>query len=96
VVYWREHEAAQDDGRAGRSLGPKTSSREKGPNFDLVGTSHTVVVCETREDKRMMCWSGSSPVGCTTIRITETLSYIGDRLSLLSSRSMSHCIYGMV
>jgi hypothetical protein len=34
----RENEAAQDDGRAGRSLGAKTSSWEQRPDFDLVGT----------------------------------------------------------
>jgi hypothetical protein len=27
--------------------GAKTSSWEQGPRFDLVGTSQTVVVCET-------------------------------------------------
>jgi hypothetical protein len=37
----------QDDGRAGRSLGAKISSREQSPNFDLVWTLWTVVVRET-------------------------------------------------
>jgi hypothetical protein len=36
---WRENEATQDDDRAGLSLGAKTSSREQGLDFDLVGTS---------------------------------------------------------
>jgi hypothetical protein len=59
-------------------------------------TSQTVVVRETREDKRMMFWSGSSPVWCTPVRIAATLSDMSDCLSLLSSRSMSFCIDGMV
>jgi hypothetical protein len=45
---WRENEATHDDGRAGLSLVSKTSSREQGPNFDLVGTLHKVVIRETR------------------------------------------------
>jgi hypothetical protein len=36
----------------------------------------------------MMCWLGSSPVGCISIQITAILSDMGDCLSLLSSRSM--------
>jgi hypothetical protein len=43
----RENEAAQDDGWARWSLGAKTSSQEQGPDFNLVGTSWTVVVRET-------------------------------------------------
>jgi hypothetical protein len=54
-----------------------------------------VVIHETREAKRTTCWSGSSPVGCTPIRITVTLSDMSDRLSLLSSHSMFCCIDGM-
>jgi hypothetical protein len=57
----------QDDGRAGRLSGDKTSSWEQIPDFDLVGTSRMVVVCETRGATRMTCWSGSSPAGCTPI-----------------------------
>jgi hypothetical protein len=52
---WRENEVAQDDGRVVRSLGTKISSREQGPNFDLVGTSWKVVVRETREATHMLC-----------------------------------------
>jgi hypothetical protein len=85
----------QDDGRAGRSLGAKTSSREQSPNFDLVGTSRTVVVHETRGAMHMMCWSGSSPAGCTPIRIAATLSDMSDRLPLQSSRSM-FCYIGWI
>jgi hypothetical protein len=47
VFSWRENEAAQDDGQAGALLGAKTSSREQGPDFDLVGTSPKDVICET-------------------------------------------------
>jgi hypothetical protein len=65
----------QDDSRAGRSLGAKTSSREWSSDFNLVGTSQTIVVRETHEATRMTCWSGSSPVGCTPIRIAATLKY---------------------
>jgi hypothetical protein len=36
----------------------------------------------------MSCWSGSSPVGCISIRVTTTLSVMSDSLSLQSSRSM--------
>jgi hypothetical protein len=70
----------QDDGRAGRSLGVKTSSREQSLNFDLVGTTRTVVV---RGTPRVTCttyWSGSSPIGCKPIQITATLSDMSDRL----------------
>jgi hypothetical protein len=49
VVLWRVNEVGQDNGRARESLGTKTSSREQGPNFDLVGTSQKIVVRETRE-----------------------------------------------
>jgi hypothetical protein len=36
----------------------------------------------------MMCWSGSSPTGCISIRVVATLSVMSDSLSLQSSRSM--------
>jgi hypothetical protein len=85
----------QDDGQAGRSRGAKTSSREQSPNFDLVETSRTAVVHEIRGATCMMCWLGSSPIGCTPIRIAMTLSNMSDRLSLLSSHSMSCYTYGM-
>jgi hypothetical protein len=38
--------------------------------------------------KRMACLSGSSPVGCISIRIAVTLSVMSGSLSLMSSRSM--------
>jgi hypothetical protein len=87
--------AAHDDDRVGRSLGANTSSWEQGPNFDLVGTSRTVVIHETQEAMRTTYWLGSFPAGCTPIRITATPSYMSDRLVLLSSRTMSCCIDGM-
>jgi hypothetical protein len=105
VVCWRENDAAPDDDRAERSLGVKTSSREQGPRFNLVGTSQTIVVRETRGATRMVviretrgathmtCQSGSSPAGCTPIRTVMTLSDMSDRLSLLPSHSMSYCIW---
>jgi hypothetical protein len=65
----------QDDGRAGRSLGARTSSREQSLEFDFVGTSRTIVVPETRESTRTTFWSGSSPVEYTPIRFTVTLGY---------------------
>jgi hypothetical protein len=52
---WRENEAAQDDGRTEQSLGAKTSSREQGPDFNLVGTSRNVVIRETREVVHTTC-----------------------------------------
>jgi hypothetical protein len=36
----------------------------------------------------MMCWLGSSPAGCITIRVTTTLSIMSGSLSLQPSRSM--------
>jgi hypothetical protein len=36
----------------------------------------------------MACWSGSSPAGCISIRVTATLSIMSDSLSLQSSHSM--------
>jgi hypothetical protein len=36
----------------------------------------------------MACWSGSSPAGCISIRVTTTLSVISGSLSLHSSHSM--------
>jgi hypothetical protein len=62
--------------------GAKTSSREQGPIFDLVGTSWTVVVCETTGVMRMTCWSDSSPAGCISIQIAATLSDMSGRLSV--------------
>jgi hypothetical protein len=50
---WRENEVAQDDGRVGRSLGTKISSREQRLDFDLVRTSQKVIVRETREGMHM-------------------------------------------
>jgi hypothetical protein len=55
-----------------------------------------VVVHETREAKRMTCWSGSSPAWCTLIQITVILSDMSDRLLLLSSHSTSCCIGLMI
>jgi hypothetical protein len=71
VVCWRENEAAHDDGRVERSLGTKTFSREQGPNFDLVGTSQMVVVCEIREAKCTTCWSGSSLQGVHRFKLVQ-------------------------
>jgi hypothetical protein len=85
-----------DDGRVGPSWGAKTSSREQSPNFDLVGTSRMVIVCETHGATHMTCWSDFPPAGCTPIRITMTLSDMSDRLSSQSSHSMFCCIDGMV
>jgi hypothetical protein len=36
----------------------------------------------------MACWSGSSPAGCISIRVTMTLLVMSDSLSLQSSHSM--------
>jgi hypothetical protein len=62
--------------------GPRLHPESRGPNFDVVGTSQTVVVHETRGAKRMTCWPGSSPVGCRPIQIAVTLSDMSDRLPL--------------
>jgi hypothetical protein len=36
----------------------------------------------------MACWSGSTPTGCISIRVTAALSVISGSLSLQSSHSM--------
>jgi hypothetical protein len=36
----------------------------------------------------MTCWSGSSPAGCISIRVTVTLSVMSGSLSLQSSHSI--------
>jgi hypothetical protein len=95
VVCWRKNKVAHDNGWAGQSLGVKTSSRDQGPNFDLIGTSRAVVVRKTREAKHTTCWSGSSPAWCTPIQITVTLLNMSDYLLLLSSRSIFCYIDGM-
>jgi hypothetical protein len=66
----------------------KTSSREQGPDFDLVGTCEWLSYVRDSKVKRMACWSGSSPAGCISIRVTVTLSVMSGSLSLQSSRSM--------
>jgi hypothetical protein len=83
VVSWRENEVAQDEGRVRRSLGAETSSWDQGPNFDLIGTLRTVVVHGTPGATCMMCWSGSSPAGCLSIRVAATLSDMSGRLSVV-------------
>jgi hypothetical protein len=40
----------------------------------------------------MACWSGSSPAGCISIRVTAALSVMSDSLSLQSS----HCMFGVL
>jgi hypothetical protein len=85
----------QDDGRARRSLGAKTSSREQSPDFNLVWTSRMIVVHETCGATHTTCWLGSSPAECTPIQITMTLSDMSDRLPLQSSHSMFCCTDGM-
>jgi hypothetical protein len=53
-----------------------------GANFNLVGTSQIVVVRETLEATCTTCGSGSSPVGCISIRVNATLSDMSGRLSI--------------
>jgi hypothetical protein len=69
--------ALRHGGSSGQS---KTSSREQGPDFDLVGTLRMVIVRETHGATCMTCWSGSFPVGCTPIRIFVTFLDISGRL----------------
>jgi hypothetical protein len=73
------------------SVRAKTSSLKQRPDFDLVRTSPTVVICETPRATRTTCRSGSSFVRCISIWITVTLSDMSDCLSLLSSHSISCC-----
>jgi hypothetical protein len=77
------------------SVRAKTSSLKQRPDFDLVGTSPTIVICETPMATRTTCWSGSSFAGCISIWIIATLSDMSDCLSLLSSHSISCCTDGM-
>jgi hypothetical protein len=94
VVLWRENEVAQDDGWVGWSLGTKISSQEQGPNFDLVGTSRKVVVCETWEATCTMC--------CRVLPLQSVYWFESpwhsqiwvDACSLLSSHSL-HLMYLM-
>jgi hypothetical protein len=65
----------------------KTSSREQGPDFDIVGTYERLSYVRAPGVKRMVCRLGSSPVGCISIRVAVTLSVMSDSLSLQSSRS---------
>jgi hypothetical protein len=53
-----------------------------GPDFDLVGTSQTIVIRETPGATHTMCRLGSSPAWCTSIRVAATLLDMSDRLSL--------------
>jgi hypothetical protein len=48
-----------------------------------------VVTCETSGVARMMCWSDSSPAGCTPIQIAVILLDMSDHFSLLQSHSIS-------
>jgi hypothetical protein len=47
-----------------------------------------VVIRKTPRVTHTACWSSSSLVWCTLIRVTSTLLDMSDRLSLLSSLSM--------
>jgi hypothetical protein len=62
--------------------GAKTSSQVHWPSSDLVGTSQMVVVRETLGVACTACWSGSFPVGCTSIQVMATLLDMSDRLSI--------------
>jgi hypothetical protein len=84
----------QPEWLSGRALlGAKTSSREQRPDFDLVGTSPTVVVRETPGAMSSTCRSGSSPAGCISIQVAVTLSDMSDRLSFLSSHNKSGVLF---
>jgi hypothetical protein len=63
-------------------VGAKTSSRVHWPSSDLVGTSQMVVVRETLGVACTACWSGSFPVGRTSIQVMATLLDMSDRLSV--------------
>jgi hypothetical protein len=52
-----------------------------------------VVIRETQEATHVTCQSGSSPAGCTLIRIIMTLSDMSDLFSLLSFHCMSCCTW---
>jgi hypothetical protein len=75
----RENKVAQDNDRVRRSLGTKISSREQGPDFDLVRTSWNVDVRDLRGHTYDVL-SDSSPAWCIPIQITTTLSDMSGRL----------------
>jgi hypothetical protein len=62
--------------------GSQDLSLKQRTDFDLVGTSQSVVIRETPGVMRMTCWSGSSAAGCILIRIIATLSDMSDRMSI--------------
>jgi hypothetical protein len=62
----------------------KTSSREQGPDFDIVGTCEWLSYVRASGSQVYDVWSGSSPAWCISIRVTTTLSVMSDSLSLLS------------
>jgi hypothetical protein len=66
----------------------KTSSREQGTDFDIVRTREWLSYLRPSGVKRLACWSGSSPIGCMSIRVAATLSVMSGSLSLQSSHSM--------
>jgi hypothetical protein len=70
----------------------KTSSREQGPDFDIVWTCEWLSYVRASGSQAYGMWSGSSPIGCISIRVTVTLSVMSDSLSL----SSSHCMFGVL
>jgi hypothetical protein len=45
----------------------KTSSREQGPDFDIIGTYEWLSYVRASRSQAYGVWSGSSPVGCISI-----------------------------
>jgi hypothetical protein len=66
----------------------KTSSREQGLDFDIVGACEWLSYMRAFMSQAYGVWSGSSPAGCISIRVTVTLSVMSDNLLLQSSRSI--------
>jgi hypothetical protein len=66
----------------------KASSREQGPDFDIVGTCEWLSYMRASGSQAYGVWSSSYPAWYISIRVIATLSVMSDSLSLWSSHSM--------
>ena len=66
----------------------KTSSREQGPDFDIVGTCEWLSYVRASGSQAYNVLVRFFPAGCISIRVVVTLSVMSDSLSLQSSHSM--------
>jgi hypothetical protein len=69
-------------------LRAKTSSREQGPDFDIVGTCEWLSYVRAYGSQAYVVLVRFFPIGCLSIQVTATLSVMSGSLLLQSSRSM--------